>query len=125
MGVTILPLEDVAARPEVHEMNCPFTGDKALREQKERGVVRRSVGFKLLGRGIARPGYPVWIGGKQVDVVRSGGQSPSLGIPIGTTMLPAGSTAPGTLFEVECRGERIPAEVVRKPFWTQGSVKKA
>ena len=125
IDATITPYEAGLGWIVKLDKGCPFTGDKALRAQKERGVVRKSVGFKLLGRGIARPGYPVWIGGKQVDVVRSGGQSPSLGIPIGTTMLPAGSTAPGTQFEVECRGERIPAEVVRKPFWTQGSVKKA
>jgi aminomethyltransferase len=107
------------------DKGCTFTGDKALRAQKERGVVRKNVGFRLLGRGIARPGYPVWLDGRQVDIVRSGGQSPSLGYPIGTTMLPAGSAKVGTPFAIECRGERIPAEVVKKPFWTQGSVKKA
>jgi len=106
------------------DKGCPFTGDKALRAQKERGVMRKSVGFKLLGRGIARPGYPVWSEGRQVDIVRSGGQSPSLGFPIGTTMLPPAAAKVGTRFEVECRGERIPAEVVAKPFWTKGSVKK-
>jgi glycine cleavage system aminomethyltransferase T len=31
---------------------------------------------------------------------------------------------PGTKLEVECRGERLPAEVVKLPFWTRGSVKK-
>lgn len=107
------------------DKGCRFTGDTALRAQKERGVRRKSVGFRLLARGIARHGYPVWLDGKQVDLVRSGGQSPSLGVPIGTTMLPAEAARVGTRFEVECRGERIPAEVVRKPFWTQGSVKKA
>ena len=38
--------------------------------------------------------------------------------------LPAGRRRPrpGTKFEVECRGERLPAEVVKLPFWTKGSV---
>jgi aminomethyltransferase len=125
IDATITPYEAGLGWIVKLDKGCPFTGDKALRAQKERGVVRRSVGFKLLGRGIPRPGYTVWIDGRQVDIVRSGGQSPSLCVPIGTTMLPAGSTAVGTRFEVECRGERIPAEVVRKPFWTEGSVKKA
>ena len=31
----------------------------------------------------------------------------------------------GTQFEIECRGEKIPAEVVGRPFWKDGSVKKA
>ena len=51
-------------------------------------MTRKTVGFRLHGRGIARHGYPVWHEGKQVDLVRSGGQSPSLGYAIGTTMLP-------------------------------------
>ena len=41
--------------------------------------------------------------------------------PIGTTYLPAAVAKPGTKFEVECRGERLPAEVVRIPFWTKGA----
>jgi aminomethyltransferase len=107
------------------DKGAPFIGLPALKAQKERGVTRKTVGFKLLGRGIARHEYPVWLGGKQVDIVRSGGQSPSLGYPIGTTMLPTAAARIGTQFEVECRGERIPAEVVKKPFYTKGSVKKA
>jgi glycine cleavage system aminomethyltransferase T len=67
-------------------------------------VTRKLVGFELTERGLPRHGYPVWVDGKQVDIVRSGGQSPSLGKPIGTTYLPAGSAKVGTEFEVDCRG---------------------
>jgi aminomethyltransferase len=88
-------------------------------------VTRKLAGFRLEGRGIARPGYPVFMGDKPVDTVRSGTQSPSLGAAIGTTFLPAEHAKPGTRFEVECRGERIPAVVVARPFWTQGSARKA
>jgi aminomethyltransferase len=59
-----------------------------------------------------------------VDMVRSGAMSPSLGVPIGTTFLPAAAATVGTRFEVECRGERIPAEVVRRPFWKYGSARR-
>ena len=106
------------------EKGAPFIGKPALEAQKAGGVTRKTVGFRLHGRGIARPGYPVWYQGRQVDLVRSGGQSPSLGYPIGTTMLPPDATKPGTRFEVECRGERLEAEVVKRPFYTQGSVRK-
>jgi aminomethyltransferase len=123
---TITPLEAGLGWIVKLDKGAPFLGREALRAQQERGVTRKTVGFRLHGRGIARHGYPVWHEGKQVDLVRSGGQSPSLGYAIGTTMLPAGGAAKlGTRFEVECRGERIPAEVVRRPFWTQGSVRKA
>jgi aminomethyltransferase len=121
---TITPLEAGLGWIVKLDKGAPFIGLPALRAQKERGVTRKTVGFKLLGRGIARHGYPVWLDGKQVDIVRSGGQSPSLGYSIGTTMLPAAAAKIGTAFEVECRGERIPAEVVKKPFYTKGSVKK-
>lgn len=106
------------------EKGSPFIGLEALRAIKARGVTRKLVGFKLLERGIARHGYPVLVDGRQVDVVRSGGQSPSLDSAIGTTFLPVAYAAVGTRFEVDCRGKRIPAEVVKKPFYTEGSVRR-
>ncbi|MFZ5623057.1 MAG: glycine cleavage T C-terminal barrel domain-containing protein, partial [Gemmatimonadota bacterium] len=96
----------------------------ALAAQKARGVMRRLVGFRLLEKAIARPGFPVWVGEREVDRVRSGTMSPSLNEPIGTTYLPPDAAKPGTRFEVDCRGTRVPAEVVRLPFWTRGSVRK-
>jgi len=82
------------------------------------------VGFQLQGRGFPRHGYPVYSNGRDVDHVRSGTMSPSLGVPIGTTYLPAAAAKVGTKFEVEMRGERMPAEVVSRPFWKKGSAKK-
>jgi aminomethyltransferase len=107
------------------DKGCPFTGDAALRSQKTRGVTRKLVGFQLQGRGFPRHGYPVYCGNREVDLVRSGTMSPSLGAAIGTTYLPAASAKVGTTFEVEVRGERMPAEVVSRPFWKKGSAKKA
>jgi aminomethyltransferase len=107
------------------DKGCPFTGSDALRAQKGRGVTRRFVGFKLLDRGIPRHGFPVYYNGTQVDIVRSGCMSPSLGIPIGTTYLPVAAAKPGTRFEVESRGARIPAEVISRPFYTKGTARKA
>ena len=107
------------------DKGCPFTGDTALRSQKLRGVTRKLVGFQLQGRGFPRHGYPVYHKGREVDMVRSGTMSPSLGVAIGTTYLPAAAAKVGTTFEVECRGERMPAEVVSRPFWKKGSAKKA
>jgi aminomethyltransferase len=106
------------------DKGAPFIGREALLRQKERGLTRKLVGFRLHGRGIARPGYPVWLAGNRLDRVRSGGQSPSLGVAIGTTFLPTVAAKEGQRFEVECRGERLPAEVVRRPFWERGSVRR-
>jgi aminomethyltransferase len=106
------------------EKGCPFTGDAALRSQKSRGVTRKLVGFELQGRGFPRHGYPVFHEAREVDLVRSGTMSPSLGVAIGTTYLPADAAKTGTTFEVECRGERMPANVVSRPFWKKGSARK-
>jgi aminomethyltransferase len=106
------------------DKGCPFTGDSALKAQKQRGVTRKLVGFQLQGRGFPRHGYPVYHNGREVDLVRSGTMSPSLGVPIGTAYLPAVSARVGTKFEVEMRGEKMPAEVVGRPFWKKGSARK-
>ena len=121
---TITPLEAGLGWIVKLDKGAPFMGDTALRAQKKRGVTRKLVGFRLEGRGIPRHGYPVYVGEREVDVVRSGTMSPSLGQPIGTTYLPADAAKVGTRFEVEIRGERIPAEVVKRPFYTKGSVRK-
>jgi aminomethyltransferase len=121
---TITPLEAGLGWILKLDKGSPFVGDQALRAQKARGVTRKLVGFRLLARGIPRQGYPVWQEGRPVDVVRSGAMSPSLGVPVGTTFLPAGAAGPGNRFEVECRGERLPAEVVGRPFWKNGSVRR-
>jgi aminomethyltransferase len=106
------------------DKGSPFTGDAALRAQKLRGVTRKLVGFQLQGRGFPRHGYPVYCEGREVDIVRSGTMSPSLGVGIGTSYLPAAAARMGSKFEVECRGERLAAEVVSRPFWKKGSAKK-
>jgi aminomethyltransferase len=101
-----------------------FTGSDSLKAQKQHGVTRKLVGFQTAGRIFPRHGYPVYYDGKQVDIVRSGTVSPSLGVGIGTTYLPAAVAKTGTKFEIEIRGERVPAEVVARPFWKHGSARK-
>jgi len=53
--------------------------------------------------------------------VCSGTMSPSLGIPIGTCYLPTASAAEGSAFEVEIRGKRVAATVVKPPFYKDAS----
>ncbi|HSA54480.1 MAG TPA: glycine cleavage system aminomethyltransferase GcvT [Gemmatimonadaceae bacterium] len=100
-----------------------FVGREALVRQKEQGVPRRLVGFTSPERIFPRHGYPVLHAGAPSGVVCSGTMSPSLGIPIGTCYLPAGATAEGTAFEIEIRGRRVPASVVKMPFYRKGSHK--
>lgn len=99
------------------DKGADFIGLVALKRQKLEGVRRRLVGFKVAEpRVVARPGYPVYVDGTPVDVVRSGTVPPTVNAAVGTTYLPVGQAAPGTRFAIDVRGKRADAEVVRLPF---------
>jgi aminomethyltransferase len=99
------------------EKGSSFTGLPALKRQKLDGIRRRLVGFRVSEpRAVARPGYEVYLNGKKVDVVRSGTVTPTVNAPIGTTYLPVASAAAGTKIEIDVRGKRVAAEVVKLPF---------
>ncbi|MGQ0639817.1 MAG: glycine cleavage system aminomethyltransferase GcvT [Gemmatimonadaceae bacterium] len=94
-----------------------FTGRDALVRQKSEGVKKKLVCFTLADRAIARHGYPVYFGGEQSGVVCSGTMSPSVGVAIGTCYLPTAGAKEGTKFEIEIRGQRLSATVVKPPFY--------
>jgi aminomethyltransferase len=99
------------------DKGASFTGLDALKRQKLEGVTRRLVGFKVSEpRAVARYGYPVFLDGTQVDSVRSGTVTPTVNAGIGTTYLPADRARSGTGIEIDIRGKRVPADVVKLPF---------
>jgi aminomethyltransferase len=98
-----------------------FLGADVLRRQKQDGVTRKLVGFEMLDRAIARHGYDVLLDGTKAGVVTSGTQTPYLKKAIGMAYLPAGSTAPGTEFDVDVRGRRARARVVPMPFYKRST----
>jgi aminomethyltransferase len=98
-----------------------FIGRDALAKQKEQGVTRKLVGFTTAERSFPRHGYAVFVNGRPSGKIRSGTMSPTLGIPIGTAYVPAESAAEGSALEIEIRGKRISATVVKMPFYKDGS----
>lgn len=95
-----------------------FLGRDAIAKVKAEGITRTIVGFEMVGRGIARHGYPLLdASGKAVGVCTSGGPSPTLGKSIGLGYLPLSMSAVGTSFLVDCRGKSIEAKVVKPPFY--------
>ncbi len=98
-----------------------FVGREALVRQLESGICRRLAGFEMTGRGIPRPGYPVYCEGEEVSRVASGTSSPSLGKGIGTAYLPVDCASVGQTIEIGIRGKRQQATVVKPPFYTEGS----
>lgn len=95
----------------------PFLGKDVLLRQHQDGTDRKLVGFTFEERAIPRHGYSVIYGGVAIGEVRSGTMSPTLGIPVGTCYLPSAAAVEGTRFEVDIRGKRIPARVVKLPFY--------
>ncbi len=91
-----------------------FIGQKALQREKEEGLKKRLVGFKVEGRGIARHDYPVAVDGEMVGRVTSGTFSPTLNEPIGLAFVKPG-VEDG--FEVVIRGRPVPARTVPLPFY--------
>ena len=100
-----------------------FVGRDALRRQKEEGVKVRLAGFKLLERGFPRHGYPVEFDGERSGEVTSGTMSPTLGYGVGLAYVPAAAARPGTEIGIVIRDRAVPAEVVRPPFHTGGTVR--
>ncbi len=94
-----------------------FVGREALAKQKEAGVSRKLVGFETRGRGIARDGYEVLLGGAPAGWVTSGGPSPTLGKNIGLCYLPAEHAVPGKNIQVVVRNQPVDAETVETPFY--------
>jgi aminomethyltransferase len=95
----------------------PFLGKDVLVRQHQEGTDRKLVGFTFDERAIPRHGYGVVYGGVPSGVVCSGTMSPTLGMPIGTCYLPTAAAVEGTTFDVEIRGKRTPARVVKLPFY--------
>jgi aminomethyltransferase len=64
-----------------------------------------------------RPGYAIFSNGTKVGDVVSGTQSPSLNLGIGLGYVPPELAVVGTRIEIEIRGRRFAAEVVKKPIY--------
>ena len=94
-----------------------FIGRDALRGIKETGFDRKLVGFEMTGRGIARHGYPIFVGGTRVGEVTSGSPGPTVGRNIGLGYVPKALSKVGTELSIEIRGKQVGAVVVTTPFY--------
>jgi len=94
-----------------------FIGRAALLRQKQQGITRRLAGFEMIGRGIGRDGYEVYIDGSPVGWVTSGGPSPTLNKNIGLCYLPSERAVPGQSIQIMIRNQPVEAVVVPTPFY--------
>ncbi len=100
-----------------------FTGREALVAQKAAGLPDKLAAFRMIGAAPPpRPHYPLAYEGQIVSEVCSGTQSPTLSAGIGMAYLPLAAAKIGMTIEIEIRGRRFPAEVVKKPFYRKPSL---
>ncbi|GIF04505.1 glycine cleavage system aminomethyltransferase GcvT [Actinoplanes siamensis] len=94
-----------------------FWGRAALTAEKAAGPRRTLRGLELTGRGIPRGHMPVFAGDTRVGEITSGTFSPTRKVGIALALIDtAPGLADGDLVEVDVRGRRIEARLVKPPF---------
>lgn len=94
-----------------------FVGKPVLDEQKANGMPSRLVALRQTGKcPPPRPGYDVYAGDEKVGTLSSGGMSPTLSCGISMAYVTTGHHKVGTVLDVEIRGKRYPADIIKKPF---------
>ena len=117
MDEAVSPLESglgwtVAWEPDERH----FIGRDALTEQKSIGTEYKLVGLLLDKRTVLRSGYKVFDNDVEIGVITSGTFSPTIEKPIGMARV---RKTIGETCEVEIRGKRLLAKVVKTLFRTQ------
>jgi len=98
--------------------DAAFPGKEVLQRQKSEGVKEKLVAFRLKEQGPPpRPHYALFQGAERIGEVTSGAPSPTLGYGIGLAYVRADQAQSGTTLDLEVRGNRVPVEVVKKPFY--------
>ncbi|MDB5384478.1 MAG: gcvT 2 [Planctomycetaceae bacterium] len=96
----------------------PFIGRDALVQAKANTARPKRVGLELVIKRIAREGTDVFAAdGRKVGQVTSGTASPTLDKSIAMAYVSADTASPGTALEVDIRGQRVAATVVKLPFY--------
>jgi aminomethyltransferase len=112
---TTSPLE--AGLGWITKFSKPFTNSEWLQAQKTRGVDKKLVGIEMIDKGIPRHGYEIKdAGGKNIGIVTSGTQAPSLGKAIAMGYVNIAYSAIDTEIFIDIRGKLLKARVVKMPF---------
>jgi len=97
-----------------------FIGKAALLAAQADKTRRRRVGLELSGKRIAREGAELFVGDEKAGMVTSGTFSPTLQKTIAMGYVTADYAAVGTAIEVDIRGKRVEAQIVKLPFYKRG-----
>ncbi|MCU0398860.1 MAG: glycine cleavage system aminomethyltransferase GcvT [Cyclobacteriaceae bacterium] len=112
---TTSPLE--AGLGWITKFTKDFTNSAALKKQKETGVSRKLIGFKMIDKGIPRHDYVIKDeAGNSIGKVTSGTMSPVLGIGIGLGYVTTEHANPGKEIFIDVRGRALRALVQKLPL---------
>lgn len=112
---TTSPLE--AGLGWITKFTKEFTNSANLKAQKEAGVKRKLVGFRMVDKGIPRHDYILRdAAGQEIGKVTSGTMSPLMSIGIGLGYVKAEHAAPGSEIFVDVRGKMLKAMVHKLPL---------
>jgi aminomethyltransferase len=112
---TTSPLE--AGLGWITKFTKEFTAKDILKEQKEKGITRKLVGFEMIDKGIPRHGYEIKDHeGAAIGYVTSGTQAPSLGKAIGMGYVSLAYAAVESTILIKVRDKLLLARVVKIPF---------
>jgi aminomethyltransferase len=112
---TTSPLE--AGLGWITKFTKDFTNSATIKKQKEEGVTKKLVGFKMVDKGIPRHDYSIKDAtGNIIGKVTSGTMSPVLGIGIGLGYVTTANTAIGSDIYIDVRGRALKAQVSKLPL---------
>ena len=97
--------------------DADFNSKSIFIEQKENGISKKLVGFKVDDRRVPRHGYVILNEDeKEIGVVTSGTQSPSLEVPIGLGYVPTEYAAVGSTILISTGRKNLKATICKIPF---------
>jgi aminomethyltransferase len=94
-----------------------FTNSASLKKQKEAGVKKKLVGFKMIDKGIPRHDYQIKDAqGNVIGKVTSGTMSPMLSVGIGLGYVATEHANVGSEIFIDIRGKLIKAQIAKTPL---------
>ncbi len=99
-----------------------FIGRAALVELRNNQVLPVRVGLQMDGKRVPREDYAVLSHGQPIGRVTSGTFSPTLQRPLAMAYLEPAFAQPGSMVEIDLRGQSHPAKVVELPFYIRPTV---
>ena len=95
-----------------------FSSKSIFVKQREEGIKRKLVAFKVDDRRVPRNGYEIVNEeGERIGKVTSGTMSPSLDLPVGMGYVPKAYAKKGTAIGIKIRSKVLKATVVKAPFY--------